>query len=418
MINLIICIMSNLFRVYLIDRFILIFLEKREENRKKTIIAFTIFFAVNTSVYLFFHLAWVNALCNLIGIGLAVSLYTESIKTNLFVTGFIYLIHMACDIMTVILFVDYKDGAGFDQVYYIITVLGIFLCERITETIVQKHRRTEHVQNMPLIFVPFFSILMASLLDYTNSITAWGFVIVCLGLLFINFFLFYLYNLLSDTLCQKYENEVLAQKISAYANQMDIMLQSEEKVKALRHDMKHHMSELKLMAIQGKNHKIQKYIDDMQEFMANPNETVSSGNWEIDSVLNYMLQQARKELTAVTIKVQLPEGISHSFDINVILGNLLENAIEGARQTEEKSLKASIQLKQGVLRIVIENSCNVPIRKGREGFLTTKKNKEFHGIGLGNVRKIVEKHNGIMEVSAENKVFCVRLILYMYQIQK
>lgn len=46
--------------------------------------------------------------------------------------------------------------------------------------------------------------------------------------------------------------------------------------------------------------------------------------------------------------IQIPEEISHSFDINIILGNLLENSIEAAEKTEDKMLDVEIGLKQGV----------------------------------------------------------------------
>ena len=223
--------------------------------------------------------------------------------------------------------------------------------------------------------------------------------------------------MLSSTLSQEYENDVLRQKIQNYSNQMEIMLQGEEKVKALRHDMKHHMSELKLMAMKHENKAIQKYIDDMEEFIENPNEIVSSGNVEIDSMLNYMLQRAKKELRVVNVKMQIPAAVSHFFDLNVILGNLLENAIEAAMKTEEKQLDIDIKLKQGVMRIKIENSFSGRIKKGRQGLLTTKEKKEQHGIGLSNVRKIVEKYNGIMEICPSDNIFCVKLILYMSKIE-
>lgn len=75
------------------------------------------------------------------------------------------------------------------------------------------------------------------------------------------------------------------------------------------------------------------------------------------------------------------DKISNSFDINIIPGNVLENAIEAARQTEEKYLSVTIQFKKGILRIKIENSFNRSISfqkddKSRILHLeTTKKDK-------------------------------------------
>ena len=77
-------------------------------------------------------------------------------------------------------------------------------------------------------------------------------------------------------------------QLGSYSSQMQILKESDEKVKALRHDMKHHMNEIRLMAKQDKTQEIQNYIDDMENFVSNLKEMVYSGNWEIDSILNYM----------------------------------------------------------------------------------------------------------------------------------
>ncbi len=417
MIDMIICVSTNLFRVYLIRRFMQIFFGCREEGKVKQVLAYGGFFLVNTVTYLMFHLVWVNIICNLAGISLIVLLYSKSIKMNLFVTCSIYLINIGCDTISVLPFIEYRDGESFTQIYVVISVFLIFICELFTEKIINERKHTENVQNFTLILVPLCSVAILCLLIYTKGNAGFGLVIISVGLLMANFLIFYLYNMLSSTLSQKYENDVLRQKIQNYSNQINIMLQGEEKVKALRHDMKHHMSELKLMAMKNENKAIQKYIDDMEEFIENPNEIVSSGNVEIDSVLNYMLQRAKKELRSVNIKIQIPAAVSHFFDLNVILGNLLENAIEAAMQTEEKRLDVSIKLKQGVMWIKIENSFHGSLKKGQHGLLTTKEKKEQHGIGLSNVRKIVEKYNGIMEICPHDNLFCVKLILYMSRIE-
>ena len=109
----------------------------------------------------------------------------------------------------------------------------------------------------------------------------------------------------------------------------------------------------------------------------------------------------------------------HSFDLNVLIGNLLENAIEAARQTETKYLNVYIALQKGVLKIQIENSyvtetiSEVNKRDGSRIFLTTKKKKEQHGIGLKNVKKIVELYNGNIDIQTRGNIFSVKLILYM-----
>lgn len=427
MTDFVICISTNIFRIYLISRFIKIFLKDEEYinseqngNEHRNLIhgfAYVCFFLINTAMYLIFHMALVNFLCNLVGIGLIVLTYTRSIKTNLFVTGSVYLINMGCDTISTFLFVNYKDGDGFNQVFEVITVFLILICELLTEKIVDTRRNKENVRNLPLSLVPLCSIGMFCAMAYTDSVTEMGIIITSIGLILINFFIYYLYNMLSKMFFVEFENRMLRQRVQDYAWQMDIMLQGEEKVKALRHDMKHHLNELKILASQNENKAIGKYIDDMEGFIANPNEIVSSGNTEIDSVMNYMLRRAKQELDIVNVDVQLPKAGSHAFDINVIFGNLLENAIDAATQTKEKRLDFHVELTQGFLRLQIENSYNGKTEQDHGRLLTTKTDKGLHGIGLENVRKIVEKYDGKMEVYPGENRFCVMLILYMSEIK-
>lgn len=414
---------TNFLRIYLIYWFVNTFLGKTAQSKKKIFLTCACFYIANTALFWIFHTMWINMACNLIGISGIVRLYTKSIKTNIFVTGTIYLINMGCDVAGTMLFIQYEDGQNFDQIYEMISVFMIFACLLLTGKIITLHKNVEQVQNISLILVPLCSIVVIWLLTYSDACEEIGIAVVALGLIVINFFMIYLYNQLLHSISQKYETELLKNQVQIYANQLDVIFQSEEKAKALRHDMKHHMNELKLLANKYNAVEIQDYIDHMEYFIHNPKEIVSSGNAEIDSVLNYMLQRAKEELETVVVKVILPEAIKHSFDLNVLIGNLLENAIEAARQTDTKYLNVNITLQKGVLRIQIDNSFATGIisekeeRDGSKVFLTTKRRKEQHGIGLKNVKKIIESYNGNMEIQTRGDIFSVKLILYMSRIE-
>lgn len=420
MFDVVTCAITNLFRIYLVYRFVLLFLEPTEVSKKKEFLAYACYYVVNTWLFLEFHIAWVNVLSNLIGIGIVVWLRSKEIKTIVFVTITIYIINMACDVIGTVLFINYQDGILHSQVCAIIALFFTFICEFIAEKIVTVQKKVENIPKVALVVIPVCSILVICFLIYSDYCTDKGIVIVSIGLLIMNFFMLYLYNQLLKFVVQKYEAEVLKQKVEFYSNQLETILQTDEKVKTLRHDMKHHMNEIKLLANKYDVKEIQNYIDKMNAFIENPKEIVSSGNIEIDSVLNYMLQKAREELDIVNVEVMLPENIKHSFDINVLLGNLLENAIDAAKLTEKKYLNVDIALKKGVLKVFIENSClSTELIKNKEGnvYLSTKKAKRGHGIGLKSVGKIVENYNGTMDIVEQDDVFCVRLILYMSKME-
>ena len=422
MLDFMICALTNLFRIFLIGRCASIFLGADVDKKKKHIV-YGCFFVINTVLFWEFHTVWINMICNLMGIGAIVWLYTKSVRTNLFITGTIYLVNCGCDVAATSLFVNYRDGGAYNQIYAVISFFLIFMCELVIEKIITIHKDAEDAQNISLVLMPICSIIVITLLVYTDTCTDIGLTIVSIGLLIANFLMLYLYNLLLHSISQQYEMEMLKTQLQAYANQLNVVLRGEEKIKALRHDIKHHLSELMLLANKHDVAEIQKYIDEMNSFLKNPNEIVSSGNLEIDSVLNFMLQKAEKELKTVDIKVMLPEKVRHSFDINVMLGNLLENAIKAAGKTENKYLSVHIKLKRGILKVKIENSfeSSYILRKEQNRkdtiLKTTKPFTKQHGIGLKNVKKIVEKYNGTMAVTAQKGIFCVNLLLYMARME-
>lgn len=422
MLDFIICALTNLFRIFLIGRCASIFLGADVDKKKKHIV-YGCFFVINTVLFWEFHTVWINMICNLMGIGAIVWLYTKSVRTNLFITGTIYLVNCGCDVAATSLFVNYRDEGAYNQIYAVISFFLIFMCELVIEKMITIHKDAEDAQNISLVLMPICSSIVIILLIYTDTCTGIGLTIVSIGLLIANFLMLYLYNLLLHSISQQYEMEMLKTQLQAYANQLNVVLRGEEKIKALRHDIKHHLSELMLLANKHDVAEIQKYIDEMNSFLKNPNEIVASGNLEIDSVLNFMLQKAEKELKTVDIKVMLPEKVRHSFDINVMLGNLLENAIEAAGKTENKYLSVHIKLKRGILKVKIENSfeSSYILRKEQNRkdtiLKTTKPFTKQHGIGLKNVKKIVEKYNGTMAVTAQKGIFCVNLLLYMARME-
>lgn len=337
----VICIFSNLFRFYLIGRFMQRLFGKQERKTGR-VFAYVFFFLANSATFLLFHTAWINVFCNLLGFIVITRQYTKYIKLNLFVTATLGLLHIGSDIVVTCMFEHYEDGAGALGITGILSVFLILAGQLLVEKLISPRGNTEEIPGIPLIFVPLCSIAMLMFLLYVKENTDMILVVTGLGLLFINFFICYLFQMLSDAYASKYENQILRQETKSYASQMELMRQGEERIKALRHDMKHHISELKLLAEKEKNNGIKEYLEQMEGFMANPGEEVSSGNLETDSVLNYLIQRARQELEHVQVKVEIPGNLQHSFDINVILGNLLENALEAAGQTKEKTLELKV----------------------------------------------------------------------------
>lgn len=102
-------------------------------------------------------------------------------------------------------------------------------------------------------------------------------------------------------------------------------------------------------------------------------------------------------------------------DISLIMGNLLENAVEGARGAERRRyIRFNMKYDKSNLLITVENSYKGKLVKGKGGELrTTKEDVASHGIGLPSVQRAAGKYHGT--VSVDDTVsgrFLVRVVLY------
>ncbi len=100
-------------------------------------------------------------------------------------------------------------------------------------------------------------------------------------------------------------------------------------------------------------------------------------------------------------------------DLLTIFANLIDNAIDACKPLPQNQRKIELRIHSYGGKIIssIENRYqgNCP-KDPTQSFCTSK--KDHMGIGLSNVREIVNRYDGELEIHTENQTFIVRLILY------
>ncbi len=232
-------------------------------------------------------------------------------------------------------------------------------------------------------------------------------------ILLIDLVIYCLHHTLVRFYSETLENQRYEQMAKAYRYQLALVSESQERMDALRHDMKHHIIELTAMIDEKENPAAVGYLKQMTQFMLNPKEYAATGNKDIDGVLNYLLRKAEEELCQVHVDIRVPqETCWGNFDICVILGNLVENAVREAAGSEEKYLEIHIRSSKGLLLIHIENSYSGKIEAHGQRFKTTQSDTELYGIGLENVKRIVSSNGGEMKIHYTENRFRVNVLLY------
>ena len=140
-----------------------------------------------------------------------------------------------------------------------------------------------------------------------------------------------------------------------------------------------------------------------------------TGNYVIDAFINSKLANAKH--LGITVKTDLTISKNLNIeprDISVILGNLLDNAVEAAVKCEKrKEITVIMREDRGKLSLKIKNSYRDKIKSVKGRILSTKSNQRIHGIGLQNVRKVVEKYQGTMKIDYADGIFSVSLVLFL-----
>lgn len=327
---------------------------------------------------------------------------------------------MACDTIVFVSFTNYSVGDDINEFFGVLTSVFIFLVELIAERIIKIKCELDIPTHswIALLCVPTISALMIFILVFFFLDVSLKPLVTLLvyGILLNNIVVFYLYNSVIKFYKIHFDNDVLKKQVYSYANQLKLIKDSQDKYNSLKHDLKHHVRILKDMVSkqQDSDSIIQEYLYNMEKNYQIEKSYVNSGNAEIDSILNYMLQKAHELLNAVNVKVKIPSDVKYNiFDLNVILGNLLENAIFAAEKSKEKWIDILIYVDKGVFHATIKNTYNGEVSYNNGKFITTKSNSIEHGIGLENVNKIVGKYNGALNIEYTDLIFQVDLMLYL-----
>lgn len=142
-----------------------------------------------------------------------------------------------------------------------------------------------------------------------------------------------------------------------------------------------------------------------------------TGNDFLNVILSEKLNQALKQGIHIECDVDFSKGgFLQPLDISTIFGNLLDNAIEACQKIEEDEpyIFVSCKTRGNMISVVIKNSMvhnNLDLK-------TTKKDKQFHGYGLRNVKKALANYNGEMSIKAEGNEFLISLIIPIPKEQK
>lgn len=291
--------------------------------------------------------------------------------------------------------------------FYIVVILTKSILGR-EERIYQKGRWAV------LIMIPSISAFTDILALY-GGYEQWITVSVIFCLFLINIAFFYLYQIVVSNYEVEIQNQSLMLQNKAYQQQLDMIHATEDSLKRARHDFKNHLIALEELSKSHERTDLQEYFQKLGREYQLSEDYICTGNTILDGLMNHKLKIMTATGAVIDTKMQIPENLDvNSFDLVVVIGNLLDNAIESLSKQKKGSFQIEISYRQGTLLINAKNTYEGEIIRKGETLISTKKNAtEAHGIGLSNVRRVIEKYDGEMMIDTEDNLFNVHIIVYI-----
>ena len=225
--------------------------------------------------------------------------------------------------------------------------------------------------------------------------------------------IFVLLEYLLQRIMKREEDKTIIYQNKLMKQQMDEIENIYMTMRGWRHDYHNHLQSLKGYLSLNKVEQMKNYLNELETDLDSIDTLYHSGNLQLDSISNAKLAIAEKGQIRIHCDASIPPQLHVSdLDLCVILGNLLDNAIESCRKIkdpDERFIRVYIGILKKQLYISITNATSETVKQRTDHYFTTKRGD--HGHGLKRVDQVVKKYDGYLNRQNEPGVFATEIVL-------
>lgn len=172
---------------------------------------------------------------------------------------------------------------------------------------------------------------------------------------------------------------------------------------------------MQVLSVLAKDDKYSEFDEYMKEINIRIDDFanhITINNGIVDAILNRYYSEALKKNIDITISGMFPNECHVSpYDLCTIFSNVLSNAIEAAEKADEKKIIIKCRYTENSIVIVVKNTFKDDGQFLQSKMMTTKKNIEYHGFGIENIKEAVEHNNGMLDIDIDGTIFSITLML-------
>jgi sensor histidine kinase regulating citrate/malate metabolism len=175
--------------------------------------------------------------------------------------------------------------------------------------------------------------------------------------------------------------------------------------------MSNHLGNIKGLLVYKEYTKLEEYLNKLLSQIDEVDKIIITKYPALSALLNRKYARASRHNINCVMNIGSIDYLTiDTVDICIILGNLIDNAIEANIKVKEQNryIKLDINNVNNYLVIDCVNSTN----SENISLDTTKEDKEIHGIGLQSINQMVEKYYGNIEIMCIKDYFSVNIMLY------
>ncbi len=223
-----------------------------------------------------------------------------------------------------------------------------------------------------------------------------------------------IYTIVAHLINERAENMRLREKEYIYTlqqTQYQYLQERIEEARTAKHDMRQHLHMISAYLSDKKYDELEAYINRFRKTIPENAAITYCEHYAVNALLQYFAGLAKHHSIGFAAHIHLTHDITIPDEsLAVLLGNLLENAVEACASEERPLISVRGKLDGGEVFFKVINTFTGKTKKTADGlYLSTK--HEGRGIGLRSVRSIVSEYKGMLKISQEDGLFTVSVML-------